>query len=127
MVFLVWDVGGQEKIRALWQHYFSNTQGLVYVIDSLDRERVGESRDELHSILNDDRMFGVPVVIIANKADLPNVMDCKEIVERLELNRLNARQTKWFVQSACALTGEGIYESFEKMSSLAKERKINGN
>merc|ERR1719508_34174 len=41
--FTVWDVGGQDKIRPLWRHYFQNTQGLIFVVDSNDRERIGES------------------------------------------------------------------------------------
>ena len=42
--FTVWDVGGQDKIRPLWRHYFQNTQGLIFVVDSNDRERIGEAR-----------------------------------------------------------------------------------
>ena len=49
--FTVWDVGGQDKIRPLWRHYFQNTQGLIFVVDSNDRERVAESRDELHKMV----------------------------------------------------------------------------
>ena len=45
--FTVWDVGGQDKIRPLWRHYFQNTQGLIFVVDSNDRERIAEARDEL--------------------------------------------------------------------------------
>ncbi|PWS22792.1 hypothetical protein DKP78_16530, partial [Enterococcus faecium] len=50
--FTVWDVGGQDKIRPLWRHYFQNTQGLIFVVYRKDRYRVVESRDELHSMLN---------------------------------------------------------------------------
>uniref|UniRef100_A0A8C2FJU1 Zgc:77650 n=1 Tax=Cyprinus carpio TaxID=7962 RepID=A0A8C2FJU1_CYPCA len=46
--FTVWDVGGQDKIRPLWRHYFQNTQGLIFVVDSNDRERVAESQPVLH-------------------------------------------------------------------------------
>jgi GTPase SAR1 family protein len=53
--FTVWDVGGQDKIRPLWRHYFQNTQGLIFVVDSNDRDRVGEARDELHRMLNEVR------------------------------------------------------------------------
>ena len=49
--FTVWDVGGQDKIRPLWRHYFQNTQGLIFVIDSNDRERVNEAKDELNKML----------------------------------------------------------------------------
>merc|ERR1712076_326698 len=46
--FNVWDVGGQDKIRLLWRHYYTNTQGLIYVVDSNDRDRIEENREELH-------------------------------------------------------------------------------
>ena len=46
--FTVWDVGGQDKIRPLWRHYYQNTQGLIFVVDSNDRDRVDNARDELH-------------------------------------------------------------------------------
>ncbi|XP_010528581.1 PREDICTED: ADP-ribosylation factor 1-like [Tarenaya hassleriana] len=51
--FTVWDVGGQDKISPLWRHYFQNTQGLIFVVDSNDRDRVVEARDELHRMLNE--------------------------------------------------------------------------
>merc|ERR1719479_25245 len=49
--FTVWDVGGQDKIRPLWRHYFQNTQGLIFVVDSNDRERISEAKDELQKML----------------------------------------------------------------------------
>ena len=51
--FTVWDVGGQDKIRPLWKHYFQNTQGLIFVVDSNDRERVAEAQDELQKMVSD--------------------------------------------------------------------------
>ena len=54
--FTVWDVGGQDKIRPLWRHYYANTQGVIFVVDSNDRDRVGEARDELHRMLNEDEL-----------------------------------------------------------------------
>ncbi|WJX15952.1 phosphatidylinositol 3-kinase [Trifolium repens] len=44
---------GQDKIRPLWRHYFQNTQGLIFVVDSNDRDRVVEARDELYRMLNE--------------------------------------------------------------------------
>src|SRR5580704_15603125 len=52
--FTMWDVGGQDKIRPLWRHYFQNTQGLIFVVDSNDRERVGEASEELSKMLRED-------------------------------------------------------------------------
>lgn len=50
--FTVWDVGGQDKIRPLWRHYFQNTQGLIFVVDSNDRERIAEAQEELQKMVN---------------------------------------------------------------------------
>ena len=65
--FTVWDVGGQEKIRQLWRHYYANTEGLIFVVDSQDSERIGVARDELHSILNREEMKNVVLLVYANK------------------------------------------------------------
>ena len=46
VVFTVWDVGGQQKLRPLWRYYFNNTDGLIYVVDSLDRERIEHAKSE---------------------------------------------------------------------------------
>ena len=67
VVFTVWDVGGQDKIRPLWRHYYQNTQGLIFVVDSNDRERVGEARDELHRMLQEDELRDAVLLIFANK------------------------------------------------------------
>ena len=72
--FNVWDVGGQDKIRPLWRHYYTGTQGLVFVVDSQDRERVDEAKQELHRILSDREMKDCLLLVFANKQDLPGGM-----------------------------------------------------
>merc|ERR1711935_1047680 len=67
--FTVWDVGGQDKIRPLWRHYFQNTQGLIFVVDSNDRERIQESHDELHRMLNEDELRDAVLLVFAT--DVP--------------------------------------------------------
>lgn len=67
----MWDVGGQDKIRPLWRHYYTGTQGLVFVVDSCDRERIDEARQELHRILSDREMKDCLLLVFANKQDLP--------------------------------------------------------
>ena len=125
--FTVWDVGGQEKLRGLWQHYFSNSHGLIYVIDSCDRDRLVESAHELHSICEHDAMRGVPVVIIANKQDMPAALTCAEVTERLRLSKLSATGNDWFVQAACAINGDGIYEAMKQMADMVKKNKNKSN
>lgn len=67
----MWDVGGQDKIRPLWRHYYTGTQGLVFVVDSQDRERIDEAKQELHRILTDREMKECLLLVFANKQDLP--------------------------------------------------------
>ena len=68
------DVGGQDKIRPLWRHYYTGTQGLIFVVDCADRDRIDEAKQELHRIVNDREMKDAIVLIFANKQDLPDGM-----------------------------------------------------
>lgn len=108
VVFTVWDVGGQDKIRPLWRHYYQNTQGLIFVVDSNDRERVSDARDELLRMLNEEDLRDAAILIFANKQDLPNAMPVAQIIEEMSLSSLTNRQ--WHVEATCATTGEGLYE-----------------
>lgn len=87
--FTVWDVGGQDKIRPLWRHYFQNTQGVIFVVDSNDRERVSEAREELQRMLNEDELRDALLLVFANKQDLP-VSSChpEKALEYSVLTRL---------------------------------------
>ncbi|CDP02537.1 unnamed protein product [Coffea canephora] len=113
--FTVWDVGGQDKIRPLWRHYFQNTQGLIFVVDSNDKERISEARDELHRMLNEEELRDAILLVFANKQDLPNAMRVSEITDKLGLHSL--RQRRWYIQSACATSGQGLYEGLDWLSS----------
>ena len=106
--FNVWDVGGQDKIRPLWRHYFSGTQGLIFVIDSNDRARIDEARQELHRIILDREMKEALLLVFANKQDIPGAMTPQEVTERLRLAQLKERM--WYVVPSCATTGEGLFE-----------------
>ncbi|MBH0219698.1 hypothetical protein GH793_16080, partial [Listeria monocytogenes] len=105
--FTVWDVGGQDKIRPLWRHYFQNTQGLIFVVDSNDRERVAESADELSKMLQEDELRDAVLLVFANKQDLPNAMPVSELTDKLGLQSLRSRT--WYVQATCATQGTGLY------------------
>eukprot|EP00435_Cladocopium_sp_Y103_P039580 s2267_g10.t1 len=76
--FTVWDVGGQDKIRPLWRHYYQGTNGLIYVVDSNDRDRIEDAREELNKMLNEDEMRDAVLLVFANKQDLPQAMTAAE-------------------------------------------------
>jgi len=120
--FTVWDVGGQDKIRPLWRHYFQNTQGLIFVVDSNDRERAQEAKDELNRMLNEDELRDAALLVFANKQDLPNAMNAAELTDKLGLH--NIRNRSWYIQSTCATSGDGLYEGLDWLSNeLKKPRK----
>jgi len=119
--FTVWDVGGQDKIRPLWRHYYQNTQGLIFVVDSNDRDRVEDAREELNKMLNEDEMRDAVLLVFANKQDLPNAMTAAEVTEKLGLHNLRNRQ--WYIQSACATTGDGLYEGLDWLSRTLSSKK----
>uniref|UniRef100_A0A4W3K0X9 ADP-ribosylation factor n=1 Tax=Callorhinchus milii TaxID=7868 RepID=A0A4W3K0X9_CALMI len=112
--FTVWDVGGQDKIRPLWRHYFQNTQGLIFVVDSNDRERIQEATDELKKMLQEDELRDAVLLVFANKQDLPNAMAIGEMTEKLGLSSL--RNRTWYVQAACATQGTGLCEGLDWLS-----------
>ncbi|CAO3691773.1 unnamed protein product [Rhizopus microsporus] len=112
--FTVWDVGGQDKI------HFQNTQGIIFVVDSNDRDRISEARDELQRMLNEDELRDALLLVFANKQDLPNAMNAAEITDKLGLHSLRNRH--WYIQTACATSGDGLYEGLEWLSSNLKRR-----
>lgn len=116
--FNVWDVGGQDKIRPLWRHYYTGTQGLIFVVDCADRDRIDEGRQELHRIINDREMRDAIILVFANKQDLPDAMKPHEIQEKLGLTRI--RDRNWYVQPSCATSGEGLYEGLMWLTSNYK-------
>merc|ERR1711976_615649 len=119
--FTVWDVGGQDKIRPLWRHYYQGTQGLIFVVDSNDRDRAEDAKEELNKMLSEDEMRDAVLLVFANKQDLPNAMPAAEVTEKLGLSAMRNRQ--WFIQSACATTGDGLYEGLDWMSRTLSGKK----
>jgi len=118
--FTVWDVGGQDKIRPLWRHYFQNTQGLIFVVDSNDRERVSEASEELQKMLREEELRDAIVLVLANKQDLPNAIKVSEVTDKLGLHSLGSR--KWYIQATCASTGDGLYEGLEWLSNALNSK-----
>jgi len=105
--FSVWDVGGQDSIRPLWRHYYTGTQGLIYVVDSNDRDRVRKAADELHKMVLDNEMRFAVLLVLANKIDLPHSLSVEEITQEMRLAEIKDR--KWKVQPACAISGKGLW------------------
>lgn len=107
--FEVWDIGGQDTLRPLWIHYYQNTDAIIFVVDSHDKDpqRIQDAADEISTLMNQDELKHASLLVLANKQDLPKAMTLFELTDKLNLNQY--RDRRWHVQSTCAKTGEGLY------------------
>ncbi|XP_063685843.1 ADP-ribosylation factor 4-like [Bolinopsis microptera] len=113
--FTVWDVGGQDKIRPLWRHYYTNTQGIIFVVDSNDKERLIEAREELERMTQEDELRDAILLVFANKQDLPSACSVADVADALGLQGMKNRQ--WHTQATCATSGDGLYEGLDWLSA----------
>ena len=119
--FHVWDVGGQDKIRQLWRHYYTNTQGIIFVVDSNDRDRIDDARDELHKMINDEELKDAVILVYANKQDIQGAMTTPEVTDKLGLHTIRGKT--WYIQAACATRGDGLYEGLDWLSKHVTANK----
>lgn len=111
-----WDIGGQERLRALWRHYFSGTDILVFVIDSNDLDRLEKAKFEMFKVLNDKELKNCDIVILANKQDLPDAIDPKDLIEKFELDKLSPNH-QWKIIPTIATKGNGLPELLDWISN----------
>lgn len=68
--FQVWDLGGQTSIRPYWRCYYSNTDAIIYVVDSMDRDRIGISKQELVSMLEVGAFHWDAALLLSVKSEI---------------------------------------------------------
>jgi small GTP-binding protein len=120
--FCIWDIGGGDKIRPLWRHYFEGVIALIYVVDVTDRDRVNETKEELHRLLRDESLSAKILLMMANKQDLPGGMSTSELLEIFKLDEV-AKTRAWHVQPCCALTGEGLEQGMAWLAETYASQK----
>ena len=113
--FQVWDLGGQTSIRPYWRCYYANTDAIIYVVDSSDRERIGISKQELVSMLEEDELKSAILVVLANKQDMEGALSITEVHKELGLDALKSRTFQIFKTSA--VKGDGLDEAMEWLSN----------
>ncbi len=118
--FNVWDVGGQDKIRVLWRHYYAGTDALIFVVDSSDRNRIGLAKQELHKMLEEEELKDAILLVFANKQDL-SVMSVAEVSDKLDLQNVKGRE--WYCQGTSAMSGMGLYEGLNWLTKKLEDRR----
>jgi small GTP-binding protein len=108
----VLNIGNQDRFRS-WRQFYQGVDGVIFVVDSTDRERLVAAHDELNEMLGKEEMQEAVLLILANKQDLPHAMTGGEIMEKLGLHGIQAITRRWFLQTACATTGDGLHEGLD--------------
>mmetsp|Transcript_107562 Transcript_107562/g.261123 ORF Transcript_107562/g.261123 Transcript_107562/m.261123 type:complete len:184 (-) Transcript_107562:246-797(-) len=108
--FQAWDIGGQDKLRRLWRYYFEGTDAIVWIVDSVDRDRMEEAREELAKLMGEDQLRDSKLLVFANKQDAAGAMTPAQIADALDLHKL---RRDWYIQAASALTGDGVHEGLD--------------
>ncbi|GLJ24458.1 hypothetical protein SUGI_0467050 [Cryptomeria japonica] len=84
--FKAFDLGGHQISRKLWRDYYTQVDGIVYLVDSADENRFPESRKELDAIIMDESIQNVPILILGNKIDLPKAVSKEKFKYELGLS-----------------------------------------
>ncbi|GMH59052.1 hypothetical protein TrRE_jg261 [Triparma retinervis] len=111
-----WDVGGQQTIRSYWRNYFEQTDGVIWVVDSADRVRMGDCKRELIDLMGQEKLAGASLMIFANKQDLRGAMSRDQIREVLGLDGKEFENRHWGIFGCSAVTGEGLLEGMDWMT-----------
>ncbi|XP_021342598.1 ADP-ribosylation factor-like protein 1 [Mizuhopecten yessoensis] len=118
--FQVWDLGGQTSIRPYWRCYYSNTDAIIYVVDSVDRDRINISKQELASMLEEEELKKVTFLIFANKQDIEGAMTPAEVSNALGLNAI---KHTYQIFKTSALKGTGLEEAMEWLGNQVTQQK----
>ncbi|EGF79243.1 hypothetical protein BATDEDRAFT_17007 [Batrachochytrium dendrobatidis JAM81] len=119
--FQVWDLGGQTSIRPYWRCYYANTDAIIYVIDSADRDRISTSKEELMAMLEEEELKDAALLVFANKQDMEGAMSVTEVSEFLGLTALKTRT--WTIFKCSAKTGDGLTEGLDWLVNVARGGK----
>ena len=117
--FTVWDVGGQDKLRMLWRHYYENVDALIFVVDSADTPRMGTAKSELQRLVSAEELKDAIVLVFANKQDLNGALSAQEMAAQLDLRSL---RNTWYIQPCVATDASGIYEGLDWLSTALSKR-----
>jgi len=118
----IWDVGGQKSIRTYWRNYFEQTDGIIWVVDSVDRWRLEECKNQLKDLLKQEKLAGASLLIFANKQDLGGALSFEQIAEALDLRSEDIAGRHYTIFGCSAMTGDGLVNGFDWIVSDISSR-----
>ena len=111
--FTCFDMSGQGRYRNLWEHYYRECHGIIFVVDSSDKLRVSVAKEELALLLEnpDIKNQRIPILFFANKMDMRDALSSVKVSSLLELS--NIHDKPWHICASNAVTGEGLDDGLQ--------------
>lgn len=109
----MWDIGGQQTLRAYWRNYFEATDGIIWVVDCNDVGRLADCKRELHELLQEERLAGASLLILLNKTDIPTALDPTEVAAHIDAKGLAQGKRHVHLAKCSAVTGAGLLDGIE--------------
>lgn len=88
----LWDIGGQPRFRSMWERYCRGVNAIIFMVDAADEDKLQASKNELNQLLNKPQLDSIPVLVLANKKDLPGALDERQLIERMNLSAIQNRE-----------------------------------
>eukprot|EP00762_Andalucia_godoyi_P002771 ANDGO_04442.mRNA.1 ADP-ribosylation factor-like protein 8 len=114
-----WDLSGQSRFRSEWRRYTPGNDALVFVIDSADLDKIEEARFELHNMLEDRALAGMPIAIVLNKTDIDPHIRKEDAIKQLNMDYIT--DFPWVVIEMSALRKIGMEELVQWLKKHSKK------
>lgn len=118
---VMWDLGGQESLRTLWDKYYMECHGLVYVVDSSDNDHLDASKSVLSDVLSHEQLKSVPLLVLANKQDREDALPLTEVEKVFDSGSCSVGDRDYRIHGISALKGSGIEDCLRWIVERAKE------
>lgn len=115
-----WDLGGQKELQCLWDKYYAESHGVIYIIDSSDREHIPASKETFDRVISSESLAGVPLLVLANKQDVAQCMGVREVKPVFNRNAHLIGRRDCMVMPVSALTGDGVEEGIRWLAECVK-------
>ena len=117
----IW-ICNQDRYRVIWNNIRSTFDGIIFVVDSSNRDRIEDYAEELKKTLAEEEYKNCVVLVMANQQDLKDAIPPERITEIFEMRQIKGRT--WNVIGTSCITGEGIKEGMNWLKSVLLKRKI---
>ena len=116
---ILWDLGGQTGLRNIWDKYYSDCHAILFVVDANKPDRFEEAKIALDKPLGSRETFGAPVLVMANKCDIPTAVSAEEVASSLGLSAVTSRPHK--VLQVSNYSGQGIADGLSWLVSSVQQ------